>query len=289
MLQFVLFLILVPLTSEREIPPPVGANLPIEHEVNLSTLEHSVFACQRALSACATGRCDRQEAIDRCKLDGLPTDELIILQTELRNASALFTDLPSEIGDICRQEFDTYFTMANQALRTQSPTLDYRTDFPLLKLQGAPLEALYRAELDLHMSKISLQPLQDEQERDPRFRTCPLSPYLATTFLRAQNLAFARRLQLLVKIADGWHDRVADYAVWLIFLHADLWQDAQIEALGVFQALSDQYLFPGPPTAKLRIRVEAQMPIYGPEELHAGWPESLASDAKRLILNSDLP
>ena len=56
------------------------------------------------------------------------------------------------------------------------------------------------------------------------------------------------------------------------FLHADLWQQVQVEALEVFEGLLERGESSAGAVSNFRGRVAAHVPLYDEDELATDWP-----------------
>ncbi|MEQ8406235.1 MAG: hypothetical protein RKE49_14160 [Oceanicaulis sp.] len=228
-----------------------------------------IAECQSRLTDCAAGECQAQEIEAECDFAALSQTDIAIIRAEVRNAAARLVEDPAG-GRACRAFFRAAFENAANRVQSDGLMLSYGVEDPLVSLDGVARELVLRAELEVRLTEAAFPAMNEER------RACPLSPPLAVTYMRAQNLAFAERNNLLARAEFDPAFAGLRVPVFLIYLHADLWQQRQGAALEVFQRLSANGLYGEAATENLFQRVAAQQPLYRPEDLEGGWAPSPA-------------
>ena len=232
----------------------------------------NISSCQHALVLCATGNCKPNRVTKLCPVDALRPRELMILQTELRSATNKFNGLPEGINTLCVEEFERYYAMSLKKLKQDGNVLYLNLGDLQEAFHGPDLETFYRAGLESNLTGITTKAAYIDGVRDSKFIKCPISPIIPDMLLRAQNLAFAREHDFIGRMKKGEVDQRLLRSYFHTFLHADLWQQAQVEALEVFESL----LQPGQSStgaiSNLRGRVAAHVPLYDDDKLAREWP-----------------
>jgi len=246
--------------------------LPVYEHTSSSAMTVSIGSCQHELALCATGGCRPAHVTKECPIAALRPRELRILQTELNSATNKLKALPAPISVLCLKEFDSYFAAALDEMEQGGRILHYDMKALQQKFHGADLEAFYRAGIESNITGIAVKAAHIEGARDTKFKKCPLAPTVSVILLRAQNLAFARDNRFLAKMKLGKVDPQLLRPFFHTFLHADLWQQAQEDALPVFENLQAQGKYPAGPVNNFRSRVAAHIPLYDDGTLANGWP-----------------
>ncbi len=240
-----------------------------------SEAEHilrNISSCQHALVLCATGNCKPNRVIKLCPVDALRPRELMILQTELHSATNTFSGLPDGISKLCVEEFELYYSMSLKKLKQDGDVLYLNLGDLQEGFHGPDLETFYRAGLESNLTGITTKATYVDGARDIKFNNCPLSPIIPDILLRAQNLAFAREHDFIGRMKKDGVNQQLLRPYFHTFLHADLWQQAQVEALEVFEGLLERGESSAGAVSNFRGRVAAHVPLYDDDKLARDWP-----------------
>ncbi len=221
--------------------------------------------CQDALNRCIFAQCDEIAVEKVCAFYALTPRASGIIRHEVRNARSLVR----QSGDAraCAAEFGQMWLAAEAQLANAPLRLDYGV---YTSLDAAPEDersTIYRAELDL-----ALTGMLSEVQASGQW-SCSISAHAPIVLLRAQNLAYAQDRELLRALDEVDGTPATAPAIWLIYLHADLWQVEQRDASAVFDALAAHGRFPERLARNLNARVRAHQPLYEDADLSAGWRE----------------
>lgn len=194
------------------------------------------------------------------------------MQTELRSATNKFNGLPEDINKLCVEEFENYYSMSLKKLKQDGNVLHLNLGDLQQNFHGRDLETFYRAGLESNLTGITTKATYIDGVRDNKFIKCPLTPIIPLILLRAQNLAFARENHFIDRMKNGEVNQQLLRPYFHTFLHADLWQQAQVEALEVFESLLELGQSSTGAVSNLRGRVAAHVPLYDDGKLAREWP-----------------
>ncbi|MEQ8433755.1 MAG: hypothetical protein RIA71_05895 [Oceanicaulis sp.] len=232
-------------------------------------LWNSVQACVEEQAACANGACDTDALVRACRYDALDAHAAAVVRAEMRSVAAASMTAPSQA---CGDELYRRTETAVRSIEADGPLA---LSEPYAPTSGSSelaseveAELFWRAQLDERLTGQAAARVRSEEESP-----CGVSPFADVVQLRAQNLAFAESVDALAMAQEGRLSAPAMWGVWFIYNHADLWQDEQADAAGLFVQLADDGRFANSLATGLDRRVAAHQPLYTADQLAGGWPD----------------